>query len=159
VTFSWQGIKICVDWFRRRQHKVRVFVPVEKCDSHGSPAIAGIVNYLTQIEALIKTPSGCSDDMFIIEAARQSNGIIVSNDLYRNEKRSNTDLKRHVSLNRLPYIFVDDLFIPANDPLGRTGPSLDEFLRFENNSNQAASSQKIHKQSLHRTRSHQRQWQ
>lgn len=130
-------------------------MPVDKCDTHGSPTTANIVKYLQQVDALIKTPLGCNDDMFIIEAARQSNGVIVSNDLFRNEKRSNTDLRRFISLSRLPYIFVDDLFIPANDPLGRTGPILDKFLRAENNS--AIISQQIHKQSLHRTKSHQRQ--
>lgn len=124
VTFSWPGIRYCVEWFSTRNHRVKVFVPADKCKSIDSLT----EDYLKDLEALIETPSGCNDDLFIIEAARKSNGVIVSNDLYRNEKRLNQELERFVYMNRLPYIFDDDNFIPASDPRGRSGPNLDEFL-------------------------------
>lgn len=122
--FSWKGIRLCVDWFLVRQHRVKVLVPEENC--HAAPE--EVINYLKTSNALIMTPSGCNDDLFIIEAARKTDGIIVSNDLYRDEKRFNDDLQRFIHLNRLPYIFDDDQFIPASDPQGRSGPTLDEFL-------------------------------
>lgn len=124
ASFSWLGIKLCVDWFRSRQHYVKAFVPQDKCQL----ADETIFSYLRHIDALVRTPTGCNDDMFIIEAARQSNAVIVSNDLFRDEKRFNDELERFIHLNRLPYVFVGDLFIPANDPRGRSGPKLQDFL-------------------------------
>lgn len=118
---------MCVDWFYSRQHRVKVFVPTERC--HNTSSDEAVLNYLYNIDALVETPTGCNDDLFVIEAARRNCGVIVSNDLFRDEKRFNDELQRFIYLNRLPYVFVDDLFIPANDPRGRSGPTLDEFLR------------------------------
>lgn len=123
-SFSWIGIKICVDWFMNRGHKVKVFIPVDRCQQ----ADLSILNYLQKNDVLVETPVGCNDDLFVIEAARQNNGVIVSNDLFREEKRLNV-LQKFIHLNRLPYVFVDDLFMPAKDPIGRSGPSLEEFLQ------------------------------
>lgn len=127
--YSWDGIKICVDWFKDREHKVKVFVPSDKCDNYGSPTGPIVIDYLQQIDALVKTPQGCNDDLFIINAAHQADAIIVSNDRFRDEIRNNCDFSDVVQRNRLQYIFVDDMFIPAQDPLGRSGPPLVEFLR------------------------------
>lgn len=124
AAFSWPGIKICVDWFLARGHRVKVFVPSYRCQL----AEPSIVDHLTEHDALIKTPDGCNDDLFVIEAAVQSDAIIVSNDLFRDESRFNAYAKNFIRSHRLPYIFVDDLFIPAKDPLGNKGPNLDEFL-------------------------------
>lgn len=127
--FSWHGIKLCVEWFRSRNHRVKVFVPADKCQSIDDDT----ETYLNELNALIKTPIGCNDDMFIIKAARGNNGVIVSNDLYRDEIRFNQELELFVHLNRLPYLFDDNQFIPASDPRGRYGPNLDEFLRESTN--------------------------
>lgn len=127
AAFSWLGIKICVDWFLSREHKVRVFVPSDRCNS----AEPSIIDYLNEHDALIKTPTGCNDDLFVIEAARLSNAIIVSNDLFRDESRFNVEVESFIYSHRLPYIFVDDLFIPAKDPLGKAGPDLSDFLKID----------------------------
>lgn len=119
---------LCVQWFTDRQYQVKVFVAADRCHQ----ADKTMLGHLRELDALVECPSGCNDDMFVIEAARQNNGVIVSNDLYRDEKSYNAndlELKRFIDQNRLPYVFVDDLFIPASDPLGRTGPSLDDFLK------------------------------
>lgn len=102
-----------------------MFVPVDRCHT----ADESILSYLNDLDTLVKTPSDCNDDLFVIEAARLNNGVIVSNDLFRDETRYNNELERFIHANRLPYVFVDDLFIPAQDPRGRSGPTLSEFLK------------------------------
>lgn len=138
------GIKICADWFLAREHRVKVFVPSDRCQL----AKPSIIDYLIDHDALVRTPTGCNDDLFVIEAAKQSNAIIVSNDLYRDESRFDLEAQCFIQSHRLPYIFVDDLFIPAKDPLGKTGPSLDKFLT-------VAYQDSFHSK-LSRTKSHQR---
>lgn len=130
VEFSWTGIKICLDWFLKRKHKTKVIIPANKCDRAVKDTIAeSVLTYLNSQDALVKTPSGSNDDLYVIESAKYNEGVIVSNDLFRDEKRLNDEMSNYINQNRLPYAFVDDLFVPAHEPLGRTGPSLDEFLR------------------------------
>lgn len=147
--FSWLGIKLCVDWFLSRKHRVKVFLPEEKCSMLSCPEEASIVDYLYPY--LTKTPNGCNDDFFIIEAAKSSNGVILSNDQFRDEKRFNNEFDAFIRSNRLPYVFDDNTFIPASDPLGRWGPTIDEFLR-----EQPYNSQHI---KLSRTKSNQSRYQ
>lgn len=136
-----------------------MFVPDDKCQLDADHQHQKhIITYLNKLNALVLTPAGHNDDYFIIEAARPNNGVIVSNDLFRDEKKYDEELKEFIRLNRLPYIFVDDLFIPAQDPLGRSRrPFLDEFLKV--GSNQSTSQYRFnnsnHKK-LNRANSYQR---
>ena len=78
----------------------------------------------------------CDDDNAILQLAVVKSGIIVSNDNFKRYLNHNDDFK-HVILERvLMYSFIDDTFMPVDDPLGKNGPSLDNFLRFESLSNQ-----------------------
>lgn len=124
-----------------------MIVPENRCQSIDKLT----ESYLNELGALIKSPSSCNDDLCIINAAMTSNGVIVSNDLFRDEKRLNEDMQRFIHLNRLPYVFDDDTFIPASDPRGRFGPSLDEFLRESVNDTNYNSRQSA-KMSKHQTR-------
>lgn len=124
-------------------------MPKDKCEQ----ADDGIMRYLLDKDALVETPIGCNDDIFIIEAAKQNNGVIVSNDLFRDEKRFNDELQCFIHSNRLPYVFVEDLFIPANDPRGRSGPKLEDFLSTDLVEH---GNVQHHQRLLGRTKSHQR---
>lgn len=73
---------------------------------------------------MVEIPTGYNDDLCVIEAARQNKAVIVSNDRFREEKRLNA-IQR---LDRISFVFVDDLFLPA-DPHGRPGLSIEEFLK------------------------------
>lgn len=83
-----------------------------------------MLDFLREADILVEIPVGYNDDLCVIEAARQKKAVIVSNDQFREEKRLNA-IQR---LDRLPFVFVNDLFLPA-DPLGRPGLVLEEFLQ------------------------------
>lgn len=71
----------------------------------------------------------CYDDRYILKLAAEIDGIVVSNDNYRDLVSESPEYKRVVEERLLMYSFVNDLFMPPDDPLGRHGPSLNNFLR------------------------------
>nr|XP_057907164.1 probable ribonuclease ZC3H12C [Doryrhamphus excisus]XP_057907165.1 probable ribonuclease ZC3H12C [Doryrhamphus excisus]XP_057907167.1 probable ribonuclease ZC3H12C [Doryrhamphus excisus] len=139
--FSCQGIQLAVDWFLERgHHDVTVFVPAwRKEQSRPDAPITDqeILRRLEKDKILVFTPSRrvqgrrvvCYDDRFIVKLAYESDGIIVSNDNYRDLANEKPEWKKFIDERLLMYSFVNDKFMPPDDPLGRHGPSLDNFLR------------------------------
>ncbi|XP_050424609.1 probable ribonuclease ZC3H12C isoform X2 [Adelges cooleyi] len=139
--FSCRGIKICVDWFRMRGHTdITVFVP--KWRKEASRPDNRIIDQETLIELerarmLVFTPSReiggkrmvCYDDRYILRLAAELDGVVVSNDNYRDLANESPAFRSVVQNNILMYSFVNDRFMPPDDPLGRSGPTLDVFLR------------------------------
>uniref|UniRef100_A0A8C2ITU8 Si:dkey-206d17.12 n=1 Tax=Cyprinus carpio TaxID=7962 RepID=A0A8C2ITU8_CYPCA len=139
--FSCLGIQLAVNFFLERGHvDITVFVPswrkeqprpdVPITDQH-------ILRELERRKLLVFTPSRrvagkrvvCYDDRFIVKLAYESDGIIVSNDTYRDLQGERPEWKRFIEGRLLMYSFVNDKFMPPDDPLGRHGPTLDNFLR------------------------------
>ncbi|GAA6233216.1 ribonuclease ZC3H12A-like [Lates japonicus] len=139
--FSCLGIQLAVNFFLDRGHtEVNVFVPswrkeqprpdVPITDQH-------ILRDLERRKILVFTPSRhvagkrvvCNDDCFIVKLAYESDGIIVSNDMYRDLQRDVPEWKRFIEERLLMYSFVNNKFMPPDDPLGRHGPTLENFLR------------------------------
>lgn len=139
--FSCRGIKICVDWFRARGHQnITVFVPRWRKEVSRPDAPIKDQEILAQLEKeglLVFTPSRhiggrrmvCYDDRYVLRLAVDSDGIVVSNDNYRDLVNESPEFKKIVEDRLLMYSFVNDRFMPPDDPLGRHGPSLDNFLR------------------------------
>ncbi|KAL4089481.1 hypothetical protein QTP88_024510 [Uroleucon formosanum] len=141
-TFSCRGIKICVDWFRMRGHTdITVFVPKWRKEA-SRPDNRRIIDQdiLTELERarmLVFTPSReiggkrmvCYDDRYILRLASELDGVVVSNDNYRDLANESPAFRSVVQNNILMYSFVNDRFMPPDDPLGRSGPTLDVFLR------------------------------
>ncbi|XP_015181456.1 PREDICTED: ribonuclease ZC3H12A-like isoform X2 [Polistes dominula] len=139
--FSCRGIKICVDWFKARGHReITVFVPKwRKEASRPDNPIADqeILGELERDRLLVFTPSRlvggkrmvCYDDRYILKLAAEEDGIVVSNDNYRDLAQENPEFRRVVEERILMYSFVNDRFMPPDDPLGRSGPTLENFLR------------------------------
>ena len=71
----------------------------------------------------------CYDDRFIVKLAAENGGIIVSNDNYRDLCNENPQWKEVIEHRLLMYSFVGDIFMVPDDPLGRHGPTLDDFMR------------------------------
>ncbi|MED6232115.1 hypothetical protein ATANTOWER_021617 [Ataeniobius toweri] len=139
--FSCLGIQLAVNFFLDRGHTdVTVFVPswrkeqprpdVPITDQH-------ILRELEKKKILVFTPSRrvagkrvvCNDDCFIVKHAFESNGVVVSNDLYRDLQGEKPEWKRFIEERLLMYSFVNNKFMPPDDPLGRHGPNLENFLR------------------------------
>ncbi|XP_055004812.1 LOW QUALITY PROTEIN: ribonuclease ZC3H12A-like [Boleophthalmus pectinirostris] len=139
--FSCQGIQLAVDWFLERGHRdITVFVPAWRKEQSRPDAPISEQETLRRLEKqkiLVFTPSRrvqgrrvvCYDDRFIVKLAHESDGIIVSNDNYRDLANEKPEWKRFIEDRLLMYSFVNDKFMPPDDPLGRHGPSLDNFLR------------------------------
>ncbi|KAL2084938.1 hypothetical protein ACEWY4_020456 [Coilia grayii] len=139
--FSCRGIELAVNYFLKRGHKkITVFVPswrkepprpdVPITDQH-------ILSKLEKQKIVVFTPSRrvggkrvvCYDDRFIVKLAHELDGIIVSNDTYRDLQSEKPEWKRCIEERLLMYSFVNDKFMPPDDPLGRHGPNLDNLLR------------------------------
>ncbi|XP_019770319.2 endoribonuclease ZC3H12A isoform X1 [Dendroctonus ponderosae] len=139
--FSCRGIKICVDWFKVRGHKdITVFVPKWRKEAPRPDNPVREQDILAELERdrlLVFTPSRlvggkrmvCYDDRYILKLASQTDGIVVSNDNYRDLCQESTEFRKVVEERVLMYSFVNDHFMPPDDPLGRAGPTLDNFLR------------------------------
>ncbi|XP_067650737.1 NEDD4-binding protein 1-like [Haliotis asinina] len=147
--FSCKGIQIAVDYFLDRGHKVTVFVPEWRkyrnyCDNKIRDQ--DILLKLEESEHLVFTPSrkiqgklvASYDDRFILGLAEKEDSVILSNDQYRDLMKEKSSWKKIIEERLLMYRFVGDHFMPAEDPLGRNGPMLDEFLRKQSPPSQAA---------------------
>ncbi|XP_068617717.1 probable ribonuclease ZC3H12D isoform X1 [Battus philenor] len=139
--FSCRGIEICVDWFRSRGHKeITVFVPKwrkEASRPDNPVADRDALERLERERVLVYTPSRllggkrlvCYDDRYILRLAAETDGIVVSNDNYRDLAAESPEFRKVVEERLLMFSFVNDRFMPPDDPLGRTGPTLEAFLR------------------------------
>lgn len=142
--FSCRGIAICVDWFKQRGHKeITVFLPKfrkETARPDNPIKDQEILNELEKERILVYTPSRnltngkrmiCYDDRYILKLAVDNDGIVVSNDNYRDLLQESTEFKKVVEERMLMFSFVNDRFMPPDDPLGKLGPTLDNFLKFQ----------------------------
>ena len=140
--FSCRGIGLVVDWFLQRNHcDIKVFVPMwrKNASRPDSPIVdQDVLKRLEEDRFLVWTPSRttnnghiikCYDDRYIIKHAAENDGVIVSNDNFRDLMAENYEWKKVIEQRLLMYTFVDDKFMPPDDPLGRHGPNLNEFLK------------------------------
>ncbi|BFZ10213.1 hypothetical protein BsWGS_13252 [Bradybaena similaris] len=139
--FSCRGIQIAVDWFRKRGHKnITAFVPQWRKETSRPDAPITDQEIITDLEkdgVVVFTPARrvkgrrvvCYDDRYILNLAVETDGIVVSNDVYRDLVSEREDFRRVVEQRLLMYSFANDRFMPPEDPLGRHGPTLDNFLR------------------------------
>ncbi|KAF3692176.1 Endoribonuclease ZC3H12A [Channa argus] len=139
--FSCRGIQLAVNFFLDRGHNaITVFVPSWRKEQPRLEAPITDQHTLMELERqkiVVFTPSRrvggkrvvCYDDRFIVKLAYESDGVIVSNDTYRDLQGERPEWKKCIEERLLMYSFVNDKFMPPDDPLGRHGPSLDNFLR------------------------------
>ncbi|OPJ72890.1 putative ribonuclease ZC3H12D [Patagioenas fasciata monilis] len=138
--FSCWGIQLAVDWFRERGHTyIKVFVPLWRKEPPRQDSPISDQHILEELEKqsiLVYTPCRkvkgkrvvCYDDRYIVKVAYEKDGVIVSNDHYRDLQNENPEWKWFIEQRLLMYSFVSNRFMPPDDPLGRHGPTLNNFL-------------------------------
>ncbi|CAH0714896.1 unnamed protein product, partial [Brenthis ino] len=134
--FSVKGLKICIDYFVQRGHVVKAFVPHFRC-KYGKSTDGRLLDQLERQGLVVYTPSRevqgkmitSYDDRYIVQCAAEFDAVIVSGDNYRDLLNENPRW-RHVIENRLlQFTWVGDMIMFPRDPLGRNGPTLEQFLK------------------------------
>ncbi|XP_054708861.1 ribonuclease ZC3H12A-like [Uloborus diversus] len=141
-TFSCKGIKLSIEYFLQRGHtQVTAFVPNFRRHCTFGPVVTTdqpILEDLARSGHVVFTPSRkvngkrvtCYDDRFIVELASKTGGVILSNDNYKDLIGENESFKKTIEERLLMFCFVDDILMIPQDPLGRNGPCLEEYLSF-----------------------------
>ncbi|KAJ8281200.1 hypothetical protein GJAV_G00064640 [Gymnothorax javanicus] len=138
--FSCRGIAIAVETFWKRGHReITVFVPQWRQKRDHYITEQHFLNELENLRLLSFTPSRevcgqriCShDDRFLLHLAEKTGGVIVTNDNLRDFVDTSEAWKQIIKERLLQFTFVEDLFLIPDDPLGKHGPQLDDFLRKE----------------------------
>ncbi|XP_074896289.1 NEDD4-binding protein 1 isoform X1 [Buteo buteo] len=149
--FSCRGIAIAVDYFWKRGHRnITVFVPQWR--TRRDPYITE-QDFLTQLQdvgILSLTPArmvlgariAAHDDRFLLHLADKTGGVIVTNDNFREFVTESLAWREIIQKRLLQYTFAGDIFMVPDDPLGRNGPRLDDFLQSEGCSRDFWSAQK-----------------
>ncbi|XP_076267019.1 putative ribonuclease ZC3H12D [Rhynchophorus ferrugineus] len=135
--FSVRGIQICIDYFRRRGHEVKAFVPHFRLRK-GETTDAALLQSLVDKKLVITTPTlyienqrrNPYDDWYIVQSAAATGGIIVSRDNFRDIVRWNPNLRPVIENRRLVPTFVGDILIFPVDPHGNRKNDLETFLRY-----------------------------
>lgn len=139
--FSCRGIEICANYFLRRGHQVIVWVPLwrryKQQPAHQPIRDQDVLERLERKGILKFTPArklpngqliASHEDKWVLDLAVEIDAVVVSNDHFREFADKGVGYE-HILLHRLlPYQFVNDLFMPTPDPLGRHGPLLNDFL-------------------------------
>ncbi|XP_020029652.1 protein KHNYN isoform X2 [Castor canadensis] len=136
--FSSRGIAIAVQYFWDRGHRdITVFVPRWRFNKDAKARESHFLQELYSLSLLSLTPSrvmdgkriSSYDDRFMVKLAEETDGIIVSNDQFRDLAEESDKWMEIIRERLLPFTFVGNLFMVPDDPLGRNGPTLDEFLK------------------------------
>ena len=134
--FSVKGLEIAINYFKDKGHKDITVVVPRYCLSQNDDC--ELMKPFEDQKYLVLTPSRIIrgrrvtsyDDRFIIDIAVNFGGVIVSNDQYRDLLNESRRTDEAINSRLLPYNFVDDFFMLPKDPLGRGGPTLEDFLHF-----------------------------
>ncbi|ERL88622.1 probable ribonuclease ZC3H12B isoform X1 [Dendroctonus ponderosae] len=135
--FSVQGLQICIDYFRKRGHEVKAFVPHFRLRK-GKTTDQKLLHQLVTKKLVIITPTlyiqnqrrSPYDDWYIIQSAAANGGIVVSSDSFADIVKWNPNLRPIVEEQRLVPTFVDDMIIFPVDPHGNRKNNLEQMLKF-----------------------------
>jgi len=134
--FRGQALSIVYDWFSSKGHEVVIFLPRSRWN-RASGEDRELLDRLEKGGILFFTPSRRTqtgswdsyDDRYIVQYAAKHKGVIVTNDNYRDLIGENREFKDQIENRLLPFTFIKDEFFPPDDPMGKNGPRLTQFLK------------------------------
>lgn len=141
IFFSCRGIALAVEYFWNQGHrKITALVPQWRQRKDPKIKEQHFMAQLQDLGLLSFTPSrefkgqriNSYDDRFMLHLARQTDGVIVTNDNMRDLVDESFGWKEIIKTRLLQYVFAGDLFMVPDDPLGRSGPHIKDFLRSQN---------------------------
>ncbi|XP_078132403.1 protein KHNYN [Sander vitreus] len=136
--FSCRGIALAVQHFWDRGHRhISALLPQWRQKSDPKIKEQHYMAELQKLGLLSYTPSrevqgkriSSYDDRFMLQLAQKTDGVIVTNDNLRDLSDESLVWREIIKKRLLQYTFVGDHFMVPDDPLGRGGPHLDDFLR------------------------------
>ncbi|XP_055464066.1 NEDD4-binding protein 1-like [Psammomys obesus] len=136
--FSCRGIALAVEYFWKLGNRnITVFVPQWRTRRDPHVTEQHLLGQLQELGIVALTPArmvsreriSSHDDRFLLHLADKTGGIIVTNDNLREFVTESASWREIVARRLLQYTFVGDIFMVPDDPLGRRGPWLEEFLR------------------------------
>ena len=135
--FSPEGIDIVVDDFINRGHeRIVVFLPDQRGRSrHDREVLERLEEKcFLSFAPSRQQPSGeiisSHDDYYILNYAAKHGAVVVTRDNYRDHANQKPEWDAVIRDRILMPTFVGDDIQWPEDPLGRNGPRLDNFLRF-----------------------------
>ncbi|KAM9425485.1 NEDD4-binding protein 1 isoform 2-T2 [Pholidichthys leucotaenia] len=141
--FSCRGIALAIQHFWDRGHRdISALLPQWRLkndpkmkEKHYLMELQdlGLVSYTPSREVQGKRISSY-DDRLILQLAQKTDGVIVTNDNLRDLSDESSVWRDIIKKRLLQYTFVGDHFMVPDDPLGRGGPHLDDFLRRDHSS-------------------------
>ncbi|XP_057710568.1 protein KHNYN [Corythoichthys intestinalis] len=135
--FSCRGIALAVQYFWGRGHReISVLLPQWRQKSDPRNREQRYLDELEKLGLLSYTPSrevqgariSSYDDRFMLQLAQRTGGVIVTKDNMRDLLKESAQWRDIIKKRLLQYTFVGDHFMVPDDPLGRGGPHLDDFL-------------------------------
>uniref|UniRef100_A0A1B6LR90 RNase NYN domain-containing protein n=2 Tax=Graphocephala atropunctata TaxID=36148 RepID=A0A1B6LR90_9HEMI len=133
--FSLKKLQICINYFEKRGHRqIKAFLPQHRINRDTFEGL----NLMERQGTVVFTPSRrvngkrvtSYDDRFIVQYASEFGGVIVTTDNYRDLLEEDSSWKETIEQRILMFSWVDDVLMFPKDPLGRHGPTLEQFLKF-----------------------------
>lgn len=145
--FSVKGLDICIQYFKKMGHEVKAVVPqyrLKKDKSTDQKLLEDLYKkgdiILAPSKNLPGQKSSCYDDRLIISVAEKFDGVVISNDNFRDLLAENDSWKKIIETRVAGYTWAMDAFFLPDDPYGRKGPSLAEMLQVNPSAPSASSS-------------------
>lgn len=135
--FSCRGIALAVEYFWKRGHRnITVFVPQWRTRRNPNTTEQHFLQQLQDLGILSLTPArmvlgsriASHDDRFLLHLSEKTGGVIVTNDNLREFVTESPAWAQIIKERILQYTFAGDIFMVPDDPLGKHGPKLHDFL-------------------------------